>query len=65
MTTAKTKLIGHTQTGKPIYNIPMTDWIYINYTKQDFSDIQKAFAKQFHQEELTKKIANKNKSNNN
>lgn len=55
------KLLGHTKTGKPIYNLPMTNPIYKDYTKQDRSDIITAFSKKYHDEELNKKISESNK----
>jgi len=55
------KLMGHTKTGKPIYDERLDHHSYDNYTKEDRSDMERAFGKKHHQQELDEKIAKANK----
>lgn len=58
----KPKLIGYTSSGKPIYkDIPLTDSIYDNFSKEDRSDWSKKMTQLQHQEALDKKIESQNK----
>jgi len=55
------KLMGHTKTGKPIYDERLDHHSYDNYTKEDRDDASRAFGKKHHQQELDEKIAKANK----